>query len=71
VVIERVTTRGRSLSARSAHDGRIAAVTVSPFFVREIDFLVKRNSVSFAFCAASDCWDAPASRQRRDANAHA
>src|SRR5262249_4778494 len=45
-VIERVTARGRRLRARSAHDVELLRRQYGqPFFVREIDFLVERNSV--------------------------
>src|SRR5216110_585801 len=46
VVIERVTAKGRQLRARSAHDVELLRRQYDqPFFVREIDFLVERNSV--------------------------
>src|SRR5438874_3780202 len=46
VVIERVTAQGRQLRARSAHDVELLRRQYDqPFFVREIDFLVERNSV--------------------------
>ena len=45
-VIERVTAQGRQLRARSAHDVELLRRQYDqPFFVREIDFLVERNSV--------------------------
>ena len=46
VVIERVTAKGRQLRARSAHDVELLRRQYDqPFFVREIDFLVERNSI--------------------------
>ena len=48
VVTERVTAQGRQLRARSAHDVELLRRQYDqPFFVREIDFLVERNSVQF------------------------
>ena len=45
-VIERVTAKGRQLRARSAHDVELLRRQYDqPFFVREIDFLVGRNSI--------------------------
>ena len=45
-VIERVTAQGRRLRARSAHDVELLRQQYDqPFFVREIDFLIERNSV--------------------------
>ena len=45
-VIERVTAKGRQLRARSAHDVELLRRQYDqPFFVREIDFLIERNSV--------------------------
>src|SRR5438477_6369851 len=46
VVIERVTAQGGQLRARSAHDVELLRRQYDqPFFVREIYFLVERNSV--------------------------
>ena len=46
LVTERVTAQGRQLRARSAHDVELLRRQYDqPFFVREIDFLVERNSV--------------------------
>src|SRR5437762_7456988 len=46
VVIERVTAQGGQLRARSAHDVELLRRQYDqPFFVREIDFLIERNSV--------------------------
>ena len=45
-VIERITAQGRQLRTRSAHDVELLQRQYDqPFFVREIDFLVERNSV--------------------------
>ena len=45
-VTERVTAKGRELRARSAHDVELLRRQYDqPFFVREVDFLVERNSV--------------------------
>ena len=45
-VSKRVTAQGRQLRARSAHDVELLRRQYDqPFFVREIDFLVERNSV--------------------------
>jgi hypothetical protein len=45
-MIEGVTAKRRQLRARSAHDVELLRRQYDqPFFVREIDFLVERNSV--------------------------
>jgi hypothetical protein len=44
-MIQRVTAQGRQLRARSAHDVELLRRQYGqPFFVREIDFLIERNS---------------------------
>jgi hypothetical protein len=46
VVIEGVTAKRRQLRTRSAHDVELLRRQYDqPFFVREIDFLVERNSI--------------------------
>ena len=67
VVIERVTAKGRQLRARSAHDVELLRRQYDqPFFVREIDFLVERNSVQFrpVFALHQHCWDARGSMRK-------
>src|SRR5438876_10040226 len=74
VVIERVTAKGRQLRARSAHDVELLRRQYEqPFFVREIDFLVERNSVqlrTYLRCINIAGMRAGA-RGKCDANTHA
>ena len=73
-VIERVTAKGRQLRARSAHDVELLRRQYDqPIFVREIDFLVERNSVQLRpyLCCINIAGMRARACGKCDANTHA